>query len=73
MKERLGIVLWWSGTVMWACAAAVGMWINFRHGNMAGVLASVLIGLPVAALLWAACFVVAGTFFKPPKRYRQQQ
>lgn len=66
MRSRLGRVLWWIGALFWMAVAGGGIIAAFYDSPK--TLFMVPIGAMFALPFWAACYVVAGTFWKAPSR-----
>ena len=66
MRIRLGIVLWWVGSVAGALitfGTALGLLIE---GSLKGFVFGPVVGIPIMLGCWALCFIVAGSFLRPP-------
>ena len=69
MKTRLGIVFWWLGALWlagWGIGGAIGGALD-DHGGFVTFLMALIVGAFGAALAWALCFIVAGSFWRAPK------
>jgi quinol-cytochrome oxidoreductase complex cytochrome b subunit len=65
MRQRLGNVLWWIGALFIIGFAVGGVIGAIYEGSMGNVLAA-FVGPIFALPCWAACYVVAGSFWRPP-------
>lgn len=66
--QRLGMVSWWFGTLTAGALllCAVGAAITAGLADASYVFLAAL-GLAVLVPAWALCFVLAGSFWKPPR------
>lgn len=68
MRNRLGRVLWWLGAIVGGLLGLTFLVVLvFGRPGAAAESASILLLAPVCTVpAWAACYVVAGSFWKPP-------
>lgn len=59
MFRRLATVLWWFGALVFVGLLATSV--------AQGELAYLLPGLLILPACWAACYIVSGSFWSPPK------
>lgn len=65
MRARLGQVLWWAGALL-AAGIGIALFVGaLQERNYIGAMATPL-SICLAAPFWAACYVVAGSFWRPP-------
>ncbi len=65
---RLGKVLWWAGSVFAVLFAIRTLGTAFAPVPDAKAgLANTAIGLALWLACWLGCFIVAGSFWRPPK------
>lgn len=65
MRKRLGVVFWWIGALFIAGFVVGGLIGAAYERSPENALVGVL-GLVCALPFWAACYVVAGSFWRPP-------
>lgn len=66
---RLGQALWWIGAIIGGAFALIGAFMLVTEKNDGGVVGAMMLGtaLAVVAPCWTLAFVLAGSFWKPPR------
>jgi hypothetical protein len=66
ITKRLGIVIWWLGALAGLTAVVMTIAVAAGHGIMNAWPFLIVVGwlMPVC---WAACFVLAESFWRPPR------
>lgn len=69
MRTRFALVLWWLGAIAGSAMVVIGfVWIAVERRQSSAALGSMIIGALIAAFAWALAFVLAGSFWRPPRQ-----
>lgn len=72
MKNRFAAFVWWIGAIFWAFSIVYGLHDQYTNWKFRGtvnidLLVTPIAGAGICALAFGICYVVSGSFWKPPR------